>query len=103
MDWLAVRSWIATELAVPLGEALTVGCAAVDEPAVAELAAGLADAVAVAEAVTSREPAAVVDEVGPNSVLLAGSSSRNEAKISSSSGSVHNTFAVSLGTTSPRG
>ena len=38
-----------------------------------------------------------------NSELLAGTSLRNEAKIWLSSGCVHSTFAVSPGTTSPRG
>jgi hypothetical protein len=38
-----------------------------------------------------------------NRELLAGTSSRNEAKIWLSSGYVHSTFAVSPDTTSPRG
>src|SRR5487761_91505 len=88
MDWLPVRARMLTWLK-----------------------AGLADGVAcftggVVVRVPDR-PAATLgfrpDGDGANSVLLAGTSLRNEAKIWLSSGCVHMTFAVSPGTTSPRG
>jgi hypothetical protein len=110
MDWLAVRAEMAG-LAVPL--ALAAGVLALAEPvaagelAVAELVAAELVAAAVAEGVTSWGLSSVsgteapVDD--PNKVLLAGTSSRNEAKILLSSGCVHRTLAVSEGTTSERG
>src|ERR1700733_7187959 len=73
------------------------------------LAEGVGFALGVVDAASGRWPSAATLAVLPgaagdaNNVLLAGTSSRNEAKIWSSSGCVHRTFAVSPGTTSPRG
>src|ERR1700733_2310494 len=99
MDWFAVSAWLATGPAVPvavgLGFADAVGVEPDDPDGVVPLPA---------DGVSRCEPDDVVmGAVEPNSVLLAGTSSRNEAKISLSSGCVHSTFAVSPGTRSPRG
>jgi hypothetical protein len=86
-------------LAVPLA----VGLGSAD--AVAPLAGDPDDvAVPLADGPTRCAPADVmVGGAESNSVLLAGTSSANEAKISLSSGCVHSTLAVSPGTASPRG
>src|SRR6185437_1795669 len=108
MDWLAVRAGMEMGFAVAGAEA---------EPEAAVLGAGFAGAVAawvpfaVAGGLSRRWPSAdrpaamlVFPAVaGANSVLLAGTSLRNEAKIWLASGCFHRTFAVSPGTTWPRG
>ena len=102
MLWLAVRAWSDTE-----GEGVEV------VPGVAE-AVAVALPVGVGLGVAELPPVPLVagtlvatcgkgGGVGPNSVELAGTSLENEVKISSSSGCVHSTFAVSEGTTSERG
>jgi hypothetical protein len=97
MDWLAVRAWIETGLAVELalGLGLTLRLALA-------LALGLALALAAPLSVTAFLAVFLAVD-GAKRVLLAGTSLRNEAKISLSSGCVHSTFAVSEGTTSERG
>jgi hypothetical protein len=78
MDWLAVRAWIVTGLAVALGEPLGVGVSV--GPASPELPSDRPPAASVGGDAVTVAP-------GPgagwsNSVGLAGTSLRNEAKIS---------------------
>src|SRR5215469_5515609 len=97
MFWLAVRAWIVPGVALALAAGLTVALEAVG---------GLAPWLALARGAATLSPAAVLGcpaGSAANRELLAGTSSRNEAKIWLSSGCVHSTFAVSPGTTWPRG
>src|SRR5262249_27598122 len=97
MFWLAVRAWIVTGAALALAAGRTLALGAV---------LGLAAWLVLPRGAATLSPAAVPARRvgwGANRELLAGTSSRNEAKIWLSSGCVHSTFAVSPGTTSPRG
>src|ERR1700727_878342 len=99
MDWLAVRAWMVTGLDVGVGVAA--------DPA-APMAgwawpSGVPTAMLVGAVDGFAFPTVFVCAFELNSVLLAGTSSRNDAKILLSSGCVHTTFATSPGTTSPRG
>jgi hypothetical protein len=103
MFWLAVRAdgigsgGVTVGWALPEGEPEAVpdelpsgaGVAAVTGDEAGPLTEGLADGLA--------------DGFAPNSDLLAGTSSRKDAKIWLSWGWVHSTLAVSVGTTSERG
>lgn len=104
MFWLAVR-------ADGMGsDGVAVGCGVGPE-----LAEGVADAAppgpdAVLPGVAEADPAApdgltdgLPEAVTANSDWLAGTSSRNDWKIWLSSGCVHSTLAVSVGTASDRG
>ena len=89
----------------PLAEAdpEAVPEAAPDEPAeLGELASGDGEGAVLAEGVADPLADGVADVFG-NSDVLAGVSLRNEVKIWLSSGWVHSTLAVSVGTTSDRG
>jgi hypothetical protein len=107
MFWFAVRSWrlsgLPDALAVGVADALVAGADAelVVEAGCASPSGSPAEPDAVLDGWALADDA--VDGWVVNKLLLAGTSSRNEAKIWLSSGSVHRTFAVSDGTTSERG
>src|SRR5215468_4757719 len=111
MFWLAVRAWIVTGAALALAAGLMVAPGAALALAAWLTVAlgavlGLAAWPVLPRGAATLSPAAVpAPRVGwvANRALLAGTSSRNEAKIWLSPGCVHSTFAVSPGTTSPRG
>src|ERR1700722_4957907 len=109
MDWFAVRALILRALPDVAGLALAAGLG--DDDAVARAEAdtddfpdGGADGV-TSPGVSSVSGPDAPDEPPdePNRLLLAGTSSRKEAKILPSSGWVQSTLAVSDGTTSERG
>src|SRR5262249_59285598 len=101
MFWLAVRAWIVTgaALAVAAARAFAAGLTVAVG---AEL--GLAARLVPSRGAATLSPSAVCRAGwAANKDLVAGTSSRNEAKIWLACGCVHSTFAVSPGTTSPRG
>jgi hypothetical protein len=105
MDWLAVRAWMVTELEVGLDDAVGVaegealGLAVLDGVLEGLTRCGLSSVSGAEEFAGVAFDSAVVDPAPcSNSVLLAGTSLRNEAKIALSSGCFHKTLALS-----PRG